>query len=122
MTCSLNLESPPLTETITLEGIRWGIEGEMLVWDPALEDFGLQSGYRVLHLLGYDASGQVTDHVGFSSSEGELDERFFRLANRAPFLQIRRDTVYGGAVEDRFYDLIVSQSGFSVREWGPVQP
>jgi hypothetical protein len=122
MTCSLNLESPSFTETVTLEGIRWGVEGEMLVWSPTFESLGLRSGYRVLHLLGYDAAGQVTGHIVFPSSQGDLAESLLRLANVGPFLQVRRDTVYGEVVEDKFYDLIVSQTGFSVQEWGPVEP
>ncbi len=121
MTCTLRLTDPPLTETVVLPGARWGLEGEVWVWDPRLEELGFSSGYRLLHLVGYDQAGQVLAGAELPSAQG-MEDWLLRLGAVAPFVRVQRDTLYGEAADDRFYELSVSPDGFALREWGPTRP
>jgi len=114
MTCTVSLERPAYSETVRLAGVRWGVEVEVLAWDPALERFGLSSGYRVLRLLGLGAEGQVTAEATLPAARG-LSDALLRLGRR--FVQVRRQTLSGQATSERFYELTVSRAGFSLREW-----
>lgn len=121
MTCSLVVDDPAYTETVTLEGVRWGLEGELLVWDPALERYGLRSGYRLLRLIGYDAEEQIKEASEVPHAPG-LPLPLIQLGNRLPFVQAHRVTVSDEVVADRFYELVISREGVSLREWGSMPP
>lgn len=119
--CSLNLVGPP-PYTATVSGLQWTIEGEVLRWDASLEGLGLQSGYRLLRLVGYDSEGQVTGETTLPSVPGGLGNFFLWLDARLPFLQLSRQVLSSDSVKSGdLYELVVSPAGFSLEKW-EVQP
>jgi hypothetical protein len=121
MSCALTLkEQDPYT--VTLSGVRWGMTGEVLTWDPALERLGLQSGYRLLRLEGYDAGGAVVAVHDFPVTGKGLDWLFPVLGERFPVVQANRQVATGDAIVGTFYELTVSRAGFSLHKWESPQP
>ncbi len=115
MGCALTVEHPAYSETLSLRGSRWGLEAEVLVWDPALEQFGLRSGVRLIRVLGLSTDGETLDQALLPTSSGGLDARWLRPAGRLLFYQ--RQLLQGEVVPDRFYEVTVSRSGLAVRSW-----
>ncbi|MGC8873348.1 MAG: hypothetical protein ACP5SI_02720 [Chloroflexia bacterium] len=115
MGCQLTVESPVYSDTLSLRGSRWGLEGEVLVWDPRLEPFGLRSGFRLLRVVGLGLEGEPLDQVLLPGSSGGVDVRWLRPAGRWFFYQ--RQFLEGEAVPNRFYEVTVSRNGFALRSW-----
>lgn len=121
MDCTLTLKKQ-VPYTVTLAGVRWGITGEVLTWDPALERLGLQSGYRLLHLEGYDAGGAVVAVHTFPMTGQGLGWLFPVLSNRVPVVQANRQIATGDVIVGTFYELTVTRAGFSLHKWESPQP
>ncbi len=122
MTCSMALNTSSGPYTVTVQGARWEIQGETLVWDPALERFGLRSGYRLLHLVMYDAGGRVLASQELPTPAGGLGSFLPWLDSRFPFVQARLEVASGEAIAETLYELSASRAGFSLKKWEPVQP
>lgn len=122
MTCSLSMESPVYSDTLILQGGRWGLHGEMVAWDSTLENLGLRSGYRLIQLESYDPQGRVVDVVALPSTGTGLGTVLIWLDRYVPFVVVEQKVISGEAVAGQFYELIVSREGFALREWGPVRP
>ncbi len=121
MSCGLQLGGQePIT--YTLSGVRWGLEGEVLTWDPALERMGMHSGYRLVRLVGYDSAGQVLYFVDLADPDDGLGPWFTLLGSRWPLVQARRQVASGEASGGAFFELTVTRSGFSLQKWEIVQP
>lgn len=121
MSCGLTLqEQQPVT--VTLAGVRWGLEGEVLTWDPALERLGLRSGYRLLRLVGYDTAGRVGGSYLIPTADEGLGIVFGWIDSRLPLVQARQQTATGDAAVGTFYELTVARPGFALRKWELVQP
>ncbi len=120
--CSLTIGSQTTPFTLTVQSGHWGIEGEVLVWSPALERFGLRSGYRLLRLASYDDQGQVVAATAPLSPPGGLGAALNLLGGRFPFVQASNQVARGEAAAETLYELAVSRSGFFLRQWGPQQP
>ncbi len=120
--CALSIGNQSTPYTLTVQSGHWGIEGEVLVWSPALERFGLRSGYRLLRLASYDDQGQVVAQTALLSSPGGLGSTLNFLDNRFPFVQASNQAARGEATAETLYELAVSRSGFFLRQWGPQQP
>lgn len=121
MSCGLQLGGQePIT--YTLSGVRWGLEGEVLTWDPALERMGMRSGYRLVRLVGYDSAGQVLYFVDLADPDDGLGMWFALLDDRLPLVQARRQVASGEVAAGTFFELAVTRSGFSLQKWDVVQP
>lgn len=121
MSCALTLnkQSP---YTVTLAGVRWGITGEVLAWDPALERLGMRSGYRLLRLEGYDAGGAVVAVHEFPTTGKGLDWLFPVLSDRFLVVRANRQVATGDVIVGTFYELTVTRAGFSLYKWESPQP
>ncbi|MGB9723011.1 MAG: hypothetical protein ACP5OO_09555 [Chloroflexia bacterium] len=115
--CSLNLVGPsPYTATVS--GLQWTVEGEVLRWDPSLEELGLRSGYRLLRLIGYDGEGRAIEETVLPAAPDGLGDFFLWLDARLPFFQLSRQVLSSDSVESGdFYELVVSPAGFSLKKW-----
>lgn len=122
LTCTLTLEGPLAPSAVTLRGVRWEITTEVLVWDPAWENFGLRSGYRLLSLVGRDAQGRIVQEMDLSGAAVGLGELAPWMGNRLPFVQARREMAAGAAEAGTLYQLYVSPAGFSVQKVAVVRP
>lgn len=121
MSCALTLkEQDPYT--VTLAGVRWGLTGEGLIWDPALERLGMRSGYRLLRLEGYDAGGAVVAVHSFPVAGPGLGWLFPVLDNRLPIVEANRQVATGDVIVGTFYELTVTRAGFSLHKWESPQP
>jgi hypothetical protein len=121
MSCTLTLkEQAPYV--VTLEGVRWGMEGEVLTWDPAWERLGLRSGYRLLRLVSYDAAGRIVATHNLSTAGAGLGFLFSWLDSRFPMVAAREEVAVGDVVVGTFYELTVTRAGFALRKWESVQP
>lgn len=121
MSCALALkEQTPIT--VTLAGVRWGLTGEVVAWDPALERLGVRSGYRLLRLEGYDAGGAVESVHEFPVAGKGLDWFFVVVGSRFPLVQANRQVATGDVIVGTFYELTVTRAGFALHKWESVQP
>jgi hypothetical protein len=121
MSCALALEEQE-PFTVTLAGVRWGITGEVIAWDPALERLGVRSGYRLLRLEGYDAGGTIVAVHDFPVAGKGLDWLFNVLDSRLPVVRANRQVATGDVIVGTFYELTVTRAGFSLHKWESVQP
>jgi hypothetical protein len=116
MSCVLTLEEQS-PFTVTLAGVRWGITGEVLTWNPTIERLGLRSGYRLLRLEGYDTGGNVAAAYDLSLKGKGLDWLFAVLGSRLPFVQATRQLAAGDVIVGTFYELKVTRAGFAMNMW-----
>ena len=121
MSCTLTLREQTPT-TVILEGVRWGLEGEVLTWDPAWERLGLRSGYRLVRLVSYDAAGRIVAAHDLPTTGAGLGFLFAWLDRRFPMVQARLQMAAGDVVAGTFYELAVTRAGFALRKWESVQP
>ncbi|MBN1485117.1 MAG: hypothetical protein JXA37_10370 [Chloroflexia bacterium] len=119
MSCTLSLMDPVYSDTLSLGGLRWGLQGELIAWKEPLEEFGLSSGYRLLRLEAYDPRGQLVDSVALPGSDGGLGQILPWLGRLEFLVRARQQVLSGEAAGNQFYELTVSRQGFSLREWGP---
>lgn len=120
--CTLRLEGNTAPYSDTIHGSRWEIVGEVVIWDTALEKFGLRSGYRLLRMVGRDAQDQIVQDIALPDASNGWGELASWLDNRLPFVQVRREVASGTITEKTLYDLRVSRAGFLLQEVEQVQP
>lgn len=120
--CLLEIYSATGPYSSTIEGVRWELEGEVLVWAPALERFGFRSGYRLLRLAGYSPAGQVGAKLDLPSGGRGLGALFPWVDERFRFVQARRELISGEASAETLFEISVSRSGFSLQQWDQEQP
>jgi hypothetical protein len=122
LSCTLVVDNQPDSVSATIEGVRWDLEAEVLIWTPALERFGLHSGYRLLRLVAYGPAGQVTAEIDLPTTGGGLGSVIPWLEGRFRFVQARQEIVSGETSSDTFYEINVSRSGFSLQQWSREEP
>jgi hypothetical protein len=122
VSCVLALNGATGPFTTTVQGVRWAIEGEALVWDEGLERFGLRSGYRLVRLVTYDAAGRATIDRSLPAAEGGLGDLFSWLDGRFSFVQALKEKADGEVTAGALYELTISRSGFTLQKLEPAQP
>lgn len=122
MVCSLITGSPDSAASVTLSEAEWGLEAELLVWEPLGEQLGLRSGYRLLRYGEYDEAGSFSSPVLLSAESEGMGEFLRRLGEFLPFYRVERVIFSEQASAQRFYELEVSRAGFSLLEWELEQP
>ncbi len=122
VSCALTLMGAGGPFTTTVQGVRWAIEGEALVWDERLEGFGLRSGYRLLRLVGYDEAGRVMVDRTLPAAGGGLGGLFPWLDSRFPFVRALQQEAAGEVSAGTLYELTPARSGFVLKKLEPTQP
>ena len=122
LSCHLALLTASSPYTVTIQGVKWEIVGEVVVWNPALEGFGLRSGYRLLRLVSRDAQERIVQDIALPGASTGLGELVPWLDGHFPFVLARREAASGVAAEQVRYDLRVSRAGFSLHKMDRIQP
>ena len=117
-----------ITRQFLIKGDQWTVEGDILKWDNWLNFLGLHTQYRLSRLRGRylsaadEASRKPTVHALVEEEKHPFWQYLYKYGQKLPFVS----TVYGNAVfqapgKNKTYQVLVSTSGFVVREKARVK-
>ncbi|RMI03608.1 MAG: hypothetical protein D6681_09610 [Calditrichaeota bacterium] len=112
-----------ITNVFLIRGDQWMLEGDILKWDDWLTLLGFQSRYRFTRIRGRylrtedEINRPATIYTLVQNENHPVWRYLYDFGSRLPFVS----TVYGTAVyqnseEQRRFRILVSPSGFVVRE------